>query len=78
MSLTAISTLESERREFLMNPTYILSRNSNQTFFAEEDEMNLTAISTLESARRKFFLNSTENRKYVLIFYTPIVETSFS
>ena len=27
MSLTAISSLESARRKFFMNPTYILSRN---------------------------------------------------
>ena len=34
MSLTAISSLESARRKFFMNSTYIMSRNEsrNQTF----------------------------------------------
>ena len=59
MSLTAISSLESARRKFFMNSTYMMSRSRNQTFLAQEAEMTLTAISSLESARRKFFMNST-------------------
>ena len=64
MSLTAISSLESTRRKFFMNSTYIMSRKyeSNvgiKRFWAQEAEMSLTAISSLESARRKFFMNST-------------------
>ena len=60
MSLTAISSLESARRKFFMNSTYIMSRNVGiKRFWAQEAEMSLTAISSLESARRKFFLNST-------------------
>ena len=43
MSLTAISWLESARRKFFMNTTYIMSW-----------ETNVTAIRTLDSARRKF------------------------
>ena len=62
MSLAVISSLESARRKFFMNSTYILSRKWEiKRFCAQEAEMSLIAISTLESARRKFFLNSTEN-----------------
>ena len=60
MSLTAISSLESGRRKFFMNSTYIMSRKYGiKRFWAQEAEMSLTAISSLESARRKFFMNST-------------------
>ena len=60
MSLTAISSLESARRKFFMNPTYIFSRKSGiKRFCAQEAEMSLTAISTLESARRKFVMKQT-------------------
>ena len=57
MSLTAISWLETARRKFFMNTTYIMSRKY---------ETNVTAIRTLESARRKVFINSTYimSRKY--------------
>ena len=33
MSLTAISSLESRRREFFMNTTYIMSRNLESNVF---------------------------------------------
>ena len=33
MSLTAKSSLESARRKFFINSTYIMSKNRNQTFF---------------------------------------------
>ena len=33
MSLTAISSLESRRREFFMNSTYIMSRNLESNVF---------------------------------------------
>ena len=33
MSLAAISSLESARRKFFMNPTYILSRNWESNIF---------------------------------------------
>ena len=33
MSLTAISTLESARREFFMKPTYIMSRKEESNGF---------------------------------------------
>ena len=62
MSLTAISSLESARRKFFMNPTYILSRKwESNVFVLRRPKSSLIAISTLESARRKFFLNSPEN-----------------
>ena len=63
MSLTAISSLESERRKFFMNSTYMMSTNlavGIKRFWAQEAEMTLTAISSLESATRKFFMNSTD------------------
>ena len=50
MSLRAIRTLESARRKFFMNITYIMSRKW---------ETNVTAIRTHESARRKFFMKPT-------------------
>ena len=60
MSLTAISSLESARRKFFMNSTYIMSYNVAITcFWAQDAKMSLTAIRSLESARRKFFMNST-------------------
>ena len=68
MTLTDISSLESARRKFFMNSTYMMSklgikRVRNQTLFGHdvqtEAEMTLTAITSLESARRKFFMNST-------------------
>ena len=66
MTLTAISSLESARRKFFMNSTYMMPTR-NQTFLESNvffhgsggQEMTLTAISSLESARRKFFMNST-------------------
>ena len=60
MSLTAISSLQSARRKFFMNSTYIMSRKYETNVFGfGEAEMSLTAIRTLESARRKFFMKPT-------------------
>ena len=60
MSLRTISSLESGRRKFFINSTYIMSRKLRiKRFLAQEAEMSLTTISSLESARRKFFFNST-------------------
>ena len=60
MSVTAMSLLESARRKFFMNSTYIMSRKWDSNLFgAQEAEMSLTATCLLESARRKFFMNST-------------------
>ena len=60
MSLTAISSLESARRKFFMNSTYIMSTKCKLPFFwAQDAKMSLTVISSLEWARRKFFMNST-------------------
>ena len=56
MSLTANSSLESARRKFFMNSTYIMSRKVGiKRYWAQEAEMSLTAISSLESARVKIF-----------------------
>ena len=52
MSLTAKSSIESPRRKFFMNSTYIASRKlESNVFFAQESEMSLTAKSSFESAR---------------------------
>ena len=60
MSLTAKSSLESARRKFFLNSTYIMSRKQESNrFWAHEAEITLTAISSMDSARRKFFINST-------------------
>ena len=58
MSVTAISSLESARRKFLMISTYInVLKAGIKRFWAQKAEMSLTAISSLESARRKVFMN---------------------
>ena len=60
MSLTAISSLESARRKFLMNSTYIMSTKlESLVLWAQDAKMSLTAISSPESARRKFLMNTT-------------------
>ena len=62
MSLTAMSLLESARRKFFMNSTYIMSsclKRGLRRFCSEEAEMSLTAMCLLESTKRKFFMNST-------------------
>ena len=48
MSLTEISWLESARRKFFMNSTYIMCRKWDSK--AQETEMSLTGMSLLESA----------------------------
>ena len=48
MSLTAISSLESARRKFFMNSTYIVYKVGMKRFWAEEAEMSQTTISSLE------------------------------
>ena len=60
MSLTANSSLESARRKFFMNSTYVMSRMwESKRFWAQDSKMSLTANSSQESERRKFFMNST-------------------
>ena len=59
MSLTAISSLKSARRNFHELDAYHFLKVAIKRFWAQEDEMRLTAISSLEWARRKFFMNST-------------------
>ena len=44
MSLTAMSLLESARRKFFMNSTYIMSgKKDSNVFWVQEAEMCLTA-----------------------------------
>ena len=63
MSLTRISSLESARRKFFMNSTYITSRKQESNVFwlrrakcAHQAEMSIKAISSLESTRMNFSL----------------------
>ena len=59
MSLTAISSLESERRKFFMNSTYIMSRKKESNVFGSGGRNESNSHQLAESARRKFFINST-------------------
>ena len=59
MSLTVKSSLESARRKFFFNSTYIMSKKWESNVFSLEAEMSLRTISWHESARRIFFINST-------------------
>ena len=59
MTLTPLSSLESARKKFFMNATYVMSRKWESTFFAQKAEMTLTPLSSLESGRKKFYMNST-------------------
>ena len=59
MSLTAIHSLESARRKFIMNSTYHVYEVGIKRFWAQQAKMSLSAKSSLESARKKFFMNST-------------------
>ena len=59
MTLTPISSLESARKKFFMNSTYIMSRSGIKRFWAQEAEMTLTPLSSLESVGKTFLMNST-------------------
>ena len=59
MTLTPLSSLESARKKFLMNSTYIMSRKwESNVFWAQEAEVTLTPLSSPESARKQFLMNS--------------------
>ena len=60
MSLTAISSLESERKNISSTRRTSCLESKNETFFGSggQNEPN-SQNSSLESARRKFFMNST-------------------
>ena len=61
MTLTAICSLESDRRKFFMNSTYIMSRKYESNLFGlRRPYLTPTAISSLESERGKFFINPTK------------------
>ena len=60
MGVSAKSSLQSARRKFIMNSTYIMSTKlASNVFWAQQAKMSLSAKSSLESAKRKFFMNST-------------------
>ena len=59
MSLTAISWLESARRKFFMNSTYIMSRKWNQTFLGSGGRNESNSHQLARIGEKKFFMNST-------------------
>ena len=60
MTLTPLSSLESARKKFLMNLTYIMSTKwESSVSWAQEAEVTLTPLSSPESARKQFLMNST-------------------
>ena len=59
MCLTAMSSLESARKEFFELDVHHVYKVGITCFWAQELKMSLTAISSVESAKRKFFMNST-------------------
>ena len=60
MTLTPLSSLESAKKKFLMNSTYIMSTKwESNVLWAREAEMTLTPLSSAESARKQFLMNST-------------------
>ena len=66
MSLTAIKSLDGEKKIFHELDVHHVEKVGIKRFWAQEAEMSLTAISLLEWARGKFFMNSTYimSRKY--------------
>ena len=59
MSLTAIKSLDGEKKIFHELDVHHVEKVGIKRFWAQEAEMSLTAISLLEWARGKFFMNST-------------------
>ena len=56
MSLTAKSSIESPRRKFFMNSTYIRSRKlESNVFFAQDAKMSLTVIQLVGIGEKKIF-----------------------
>ena len=56
MSLTAKSSIESPRRKFFMNSTYIMSRKlESNVFFAQDAKMSLTVIQLVGIGEKKIF-----------------------
>ena len=56
MSLTAKSSIESPRRKFFMNSTYIMPRKlESNVFFAQDAKMSLTTIQLAGIGEKKIF-----------------------
>ena len=56
MSLTGKSSIESPRRKFFMNSTYIMSRKlESNVFFAQNTKISLTAIQLAGIGEKKIF-----------------------
>ena len=55
MSLTAISSLESATRKFLMNSTYIMLERGNQTFLGARGRNEYNSHQLARIGERKIF-----------------------
>ena len=55
MTLTPLSSLESARKKYLMNSTYIMSRSGNQTFFGSEGRNDSNTHLFAGIGRKKIF-----------------------
>ena len=55
MSLTAISSLESARRKFFMNSTYIMSTKQDQTFLRSEGQNESNSQQVARIGEKKIF-----------------------
>ena len=61
MILTPLCSLESARKQFLMNSTYIMSKKwESNVLGLERPKMTLTPLSSLESAKKKFLMTLTQ------------------
>ena len=59
MSLTTNTSLESARRKFFMNSTYMMCRSWIETFLGSGGQNESNSQYPVESARRKFLMNWT-------------------
>ena len=62
MTLTPLSSLESARKKFLMNSTYIMSRkweSKNQTFLGSGGRNDSNTALFARIGEKKFLMNST-------------------
>ena len=55
MTLTPLSSLESARKKYLMNSTYIMSRSGNQTFLGSEGRNDSNTHLFAGIGRKKIF-----------------------
>ena len=59
MTLTPLSSLESARKKFLMNSTYIMSRKWESNVFCSGRRNDSNTAQFARIGEQKFFMNST-------------------